>query len=44
LLKEYGSHVPGVIIIPGITNVITSCFSSESKANLITLGMKATPG
>jgi hypothetical protein len=45
LLKECGSHVPGVSIIPGITNVIASPVLAQNQKQIeFTLGMKAALG
>jgi len=45
LLREYGSHVPDVSIIPGITNVIASPVLAQNQEQIeFTIGMKATPG
>jgi hypothetical protein len=45
LLKEYGSHVPDVSIIPGITNVIASPILAQNQEQIeFTIGIKAIPG
>jgi len=44
-LKEYGSHLPGVSIIPGITNVIASSVLAQNQKQIeFILGKKAMPG